>query len=116
MYASEISKFNLNAEWVILSACNTASLSDRTSSGVARDLPSAFLYAGAQSLLLSHWELDDFAARFITTSLFEELENPEVNKSDALRSAKLKFLDHQGGSYSHPIYWAPLTLVGSSLN
>ena len=71
--ASEIATLKLDADWVILSACNTAGASGETAealSGMAR----AFFYAGARALLVSHWEVGSDAAVKLTTRAFAELK------------------------------------------
>ena len=68
--ASEVAQLKLNADWVVLSACNTAAgekLGAEALSGLAR----AFFYAGARALLVSHWQIDSKAATRLTTSTFD---------------------------------------------
>ena len=75
--ASEITELRLDADWVILSACNTAGgeAGGDALSGLAR----AFFYAGARALLVSHWAVDSNAATRLTTSTFDLLKaNPNI--------------------------------------
>ena len=89
--ASEVAQLKLNADWVVLSACNTAAgtgLVRRHLSGLAR----AFFYAGAHALLVSHWALDTDAATRLTTTTFENSpERPEggARRGVAARHARL---------------------------
>src|SRR5262249_27523233 len=103
--ASEISQLKLNAEWVILSACNTAAASGSTAealSGLAR----AFMYAGARSLLVSHWEVYSDAAVALTTTAFAEIRNDAtIGHAEAMRRSMLRLVK-QGGFKAHPTYWA----------
>ncbi len=115
--ASEVATLRLNADWVVLSACNTAGadqLGTQSLSGLAR----AFFYAGARSLLVSHWRVrDDAAMRLVTGTFVERQQNPALNKAQALREAMLKLMDDKsldGGqaTYADPSAWAPFVLVG----
>lgn len=112
--ASEISELSLNADWVILSACNTAG-SDGTPdaeglSGLAR----AFLFAGARTLMVSHWPVRDDAAERLTTGTFDALQSGRVRrKSTALQAAMADMLnDTNAPDLSHPAAWAPFVVVG----
>ena len=83
--ASEVTELKLNADWVIMSACNTASgdkLGGEAFSGLAR----AFFYAGARALLASHWYVDSQSAVALTTTIFTEMErDPKIGRAEALR-------------------------------
>ena len=113
--ASEIALLELNADWILLSACNTASgqtLEAEGLSGLAR----AFIYAGARSLLVSHWSVDSITATKLTTGIFKEMENNKsISKAKALQLSRLKLLSNEDHSYyAHPAFWAPFSLVGSN--
>jgi CHAT domain-containing protein len=83
--ASEIAGLKLDADWVILSACNTAggeAQGAEALSGLAR----AFFYAGARSLLVSHWEVSsDSAVELITKAVAELKSDPKIGRAEALR-------------------------------
>jgi CHAT domain-containing protein len=111
--ASEIAQLKLNADWVVLSACNTAGAgggSGEALSGLAR----AFFYAGARALLVSHWALDSDAAVLLTTRAFAELkENPTIGRAEALRRAMQAVIqDRSRPDSAHPTFWAPFVVVG----
>ena len=75
--ASEIAQFKLNADWIVLSACNTAAAGTE-GSGLVR----AFFYAGARALLVSHWQVNFEAAVQLTTKTFTELRaNPKIGRA-----------------------------------
>jgi CHAT domain-containing protein len=98
---------------VILSACNTASgekLGAESLSGLAR----AFFYAGAKSLLVSHWPVYSDAAVKLTTRTFTALrETPGLGRAEALRRSMLSFLSEDAPDRdTHPVRWAPFSLVG----
>jgi CHAT domain-containing protein len=116
--ASEVSQLKLDAEWVVLSACNTAGGGDDKNSEAMSGLARAFFYAGARALLVSHWYVDSRAAVKLTTSAFAELErNPQIGRAEALRRAMLATMNDAGRpkswtSAAHPAVWAPFVLVG----
>lgn len=113
--ASEIAhSLRLDADWVILSACNTAAPNGAPGAESLSGLASAFFFAGARSLLVSHWVVDDAAARFLTTGAIGAMAaNPEMGRAEALRASMLELM--QDLEYAHPSMWAPFMLVGENL-
>ena len=111
--ASEVAQLRLNAEWVVLSACNTAS-ADRPGAEALSGLARAFFYAGAQTLLVSHWPVYSDAATDLTTTTFRILEdNPGIGRSEALRRSMLALIsDTSKNDNAHPSVWAPFVVVG----
>ena len=111
--ASEVTSLKLDADWVILSACNTAAGENGNAealSGLAR----AFFYAGARALLVSHWPVNSKAAVELTTRTLGMLaKEPAIGRAEALRRAMLSLID-EGGEKAQPAYWAPFVLVGDS--
>src|SRR5580692_7939131 len=108
--ASEVAALKLNADWVVLSGCNTAAGEGNAEalSGLAR----AFFYAGARALLVSHWPVNSAAAVKLTTRAFTALEqHPDIGRAEALRRAMLATIA-EGGQQAHPSYWAPFVVVG----
>jgi CHAT domain-containing protein len=110
--ASEIATLKLDADWVILSACNTAGGSGETAealSGMAR----AFFYAGARALLVSHWEVGSDAAIKLTTRAFAELKaNPKIARAEAFRISMREMIEKGPPVEAHPSQWAPFVVVG----
>jgi CHAT domain-containing protein len=113
--ASEAATLQLNADWVLLSACNTASPDAPEASGFS-GLSRAFFYAGARSLLISHWEvLDSVAPVLIPAMLQAERADPQLGHAQALRRASLAILDDRRiANGANPYAWAPFTLVGEA--
>jgi CHAT domain-containing protein len=72
--ASEVAQLKLNADWVVLSACNTAA-GDKPGAEALSGLARAFFYAGAHALLVSHWAVDSDAATRLTTTTFDILQS-----------------------------------------
>ena len=112
--ASEIAALKLDADWVILSACNTAGGAGKEDNAEALSgLARAFFYAQARALLVSHWEVDSAATvKLITGAVGETARNPKVGRSEALRGAMLALIDTGEPHEAHPSYWAPFVLVG----
>jgi len=111
--ASEIARgLTLDADWVILSACNTAAPGGAGAESLS-GLASAFFYAGARALLVSHWVVDDAAARRITTGTLSAMNaNPDAGRAEALRQSMLSMMDDP--EFAHPAMWAPFVLVGQN--
>lgn len=115
LMASEAAALNLSADLVILSACDTAG-SDGTPgaeglSGLAR----AFIYAGARSILVSHWPVDDYAASTLTTEMLRGMYNQETprHRAQALQHSMLTLMsDRSNDRFAHPSIWAPFVIVG----
>ncbi len=114
--ASEASTLKINAEWLLLSACNTASAADNPDSGGYSGLAQAFLFAGAKSILVSHWPVSDDAAPHLTVDMIRwHEENPERSKAAALQHAMLSMIDDQENpALAHPSKWAPFVLFGAT--
>lgn len=108
--ASEISQMTIPAEWVILSACNTAAGNQVGAAGFT-GLGKAFIYAGAKAVLLSHWPVrDDIAARISTSSVF--YARTEKYKAKALQKAMLDIMNDKDIKFGfHPVYWAAFELL-----
>jgi CHAT domain-containing protein len=118
----EVLTLRLDADWVVLSACNTAAGNGAGAESVS-GLGRAFFYAGARALLVSNWPVETTSARTLTTDLFRrQAANPALGRAEALRQAELALIDGAGlvdpatqktqFSYAHPIFWAPFALVG----
>jgi len=119
--ASEIATLKLNANWVILSACNTAGASGKNPRGESAEalsgLARAFFYAGARALLISHWEVDSEAAVKLTTHALALLAqatavSKPMGRAEALRISMRELIQRGSPAEAHPSYWAPFVVVG----
>ena len=120
----EIFKLRLNADWVLLSACNTASGAGAGAEAVS-GLGRAFFYAGTRAILVSMWPVETSSARKLTTRLFRyQKEDKKLNRAKALRKSMIELIDGPGlkddvtgkniASYAHPLFWAPFSIVGDN--
>lgn len=112
--SGEIAKLKLNADWVVLSACNTAAADGTPGAEGLSGLAKAFFYAGARSLLVSHWPVASEATVPLTTAMLKEYEsNPAQGKAEAHRKAMLALIETpKHPEYAHPLFWAPFVVVG----
>jgi CHAT domain-containing protein len=115
--ASEIATLKLDADWVILSACNTAGPTRAVQGGETAEalsgLARAFFYAGARALLVSHWEVGSEAAVKLTTRALAELHSkPKIGRGEALRLSMRELIENGSAAEAHPSMWAPFVLVG----
>ena len=95
----------------VLSSCKTGAGKIRRGEGLV-GLYRAFLFAGTPSLVLSTWNAEDRATSAIMKAFYTNLESG-LNKSSALRKAKLDFLQSVDPIKRDPYYWAPFILVGN---
>ena len=117
----EILGLKLDADWVVLSACNTAAGQGAGAEAVS-GLGRAFLYAGTRALLLTHWQVESTSARVLVTDLVRrQAADTRLSRAQALRQAKLEMIDGPGYvnsrgrtlfSYAHPLFWAPFAIYG----
>jgi CHAT domain-containing protein len=112
--ASKIASLKLNADWVVLSACNTAASDGTPDAGGLSGLAKAFFYAGARSLLASHWSVPSRATVKLVIEAFEGLKHdPKIGRAEALRRAEMAMLDPANPpEFAHPLSWAPFVLAG----
>ena len=111
--ASEVAQLKLNADWVVLSACNTAS-GDKPGAEALSGLARAFFYAGGRSLLVSNWEVETESAVALMVGTFAALAaDPKLSHGEALQKAMLAVIKNtQHSEWADPKYWAPFVVVG----
>jgi CHAT domain-containing protein len=120
--ASEIAGLRLDADWVVLSACNTGGGDSPGAEGLS-GLARAFLYAGARTLLVSHWRVDDSAARYLTTETVALSRGGALEHAEALQTVQRKMIDGDAliapllpsgkrAYLANPAFWAPFSIVG----
>ena len=111
--ASEVAQLTLDADWVVLSACNTIA-GDKPGAEALSGLARAFFYAGARALLVSHWSVASDAATRLTTSTFDFIKaDPKLGRAEALRRAMLAYLnDNSQPRNAYPAIWGPFSIIG----
>ena len=108
---SEIYALNLSAEMVVLSACET-NLGEIAKGEGVMSLARGFAYAGASSLIASLWKVKNQQTAEVFTSFYDNLSEG-TSKSDALRNAKLSFLDNADDIHASPAYWTGFVFIGN---
>jgi len=117
----KILALKLDADWVVLSACNTAEGAGAGAEAVS-GLGSAFFYAGTRALLVTNWSVQSTSARELITDVFRrQSADPSLSRGEALRQAMMALLDGPGSldeaghtvfTYAHPLFWAPYSVIG----
>ncbi len=106
----EILQLNLDADLVVLSACNTGG-PDKKGGENLTGLARAFFFAGARSLLVSHWPAADEATVKLMTGVFDRMHNnPNMGLAESLQRVQQEFLSSQ--NFTHPFFWGNFTMVG----
>jgi CHAT domain-containing protein/Flp pilus assembly protein TadD len=111
--ASEIAQLKLDADWAVLSACNTAA-EDKPGAEALSGLARAFFYAGARSLVVSHWSVSDEATTRLMIGTFRaSSRDPALSHAEALRQSMLAMIDGAKSDVeADPRLWAPFVVVG----
>lgn len=112
----EVLALKLDADWVLLSACNSGAGAVEGAEAVS-GLGRAFFYAGTRALLVTNWEVDSLSARDLVTGIFGTLAaDPTLSRTEALRRAMLALMDGPGlpgqRTYAHPYFWAAYSVIG----
>lgn len=117
----EILALKLDADWVVLSACNTGA-GDGAGAEAASGLGRAFFYAGTRAILVTNWSVHSQSARELVTDIFRrQAADPALGRAEALRLAMLGVMDGPGYvddnnkplfTYAHPLFWAPYSMMG----
>jgi CHAT domain-containing protein len=115
--ASDIAVLDLDANAVILSACNTGGPGNSTSGESLSGLARAFFFAGARSMLVTHWSINDQTSAFLVADTLRRLAaGSDGGLAGALQAAQLGLIDRAGKDLpayvAHPFYWAPFALIG----
>ncbi len=119
---SEILRLKLNADWVVLSACNTGAAEGKGAEAIS-GLGRAFFYAGTRAILVSMWPVETTSARELTTGLFRyQQADQSLSRAGALQKSAQALINGPGfkdpasgkiaASYAHPLFWAPFIVVG----
>ena len=109
LQASEIFNLNLNADLVVLSACQTGLGKLVRGEGIV-GLTRAFMYAGTPTVMVSLWSVSDISTATLMKEFYGKLVKENLSKTEALRNAQLTMLADE--KFAHPFYWAPFVIFG----
>lgn len=109
--ALEIQALNIDADLIVLSACDTGTGLISQTEGVM-SLSKSFFLSGCQSTLTSLWPVDDCSTKEIMTRFYKHLKSG-MQKSEALRHSKLDFIDNAHPERRDPFFWAGFVLIGN---
>ncbi|NQU53623.1 MAG: CHAT domain-containing protein [Bacteroidetes bacterium] len=109
---ADIYNLNLNARLAVLSACNTGSGKLRKGEGIM-SLARGFFYAGCPSIVMSLWEVEDQSGTEIMGVFYKNLKKGKT-KNEALRQAKLEYLENSNSRRAHPHYWLSYINLGNN--
>lgn len=113
---SDILGLQLDADLVVLSACNTAGTDGRSGGEALSGLTRAFIYAGARRLVVSHWPVPDESTSALMAGLLDKASG-QAGGAAALRRAQIDLLDGVAAgrlpkAWAHPLYWAGFSVIG----
>jgi len=112
--ADEIAGLRLDADLVVLSACNTATSTGRFGGETLSSLADVFFYAGSRAVLATHWSVPSASTTKLMTRMFETYAKaPDAGYAMALQQAQLEILSNP--QTSHPLHWAGFTLMGGTI-
>lgn len=113
--ADDIVMLRLNADWVVLSACNTGLVSGNAGDAVS-ELSRAFFAAGARSTLVTQWAVESQSAAEVTTGVFRTYAaDSSESKANALARTERDMASGKDGRlYRHPYFWGAYVLVGDA--
>jgi CHAT domain-containing protein len=113
--ADDIVTLRLNADWVVLSACNTGFVTGTAGDAIS-ELSRAFFAAGARSMLVTQWAVESRSATEVTTGVFRiYADDPSLSKADALaRTERDMAAGKDGALYRHPYFWGAYVLSGDA--
>lgn len=113
--ANEIAGLRLDADLVVLSACNTATTTGRFGGETLSSLADVFFYAGSRAVLATHWSVPSASTTKLMTRMFETYAgSPESGYAWALQKAQLEILSDP--QTSHPLHWAAFSLIGGTVS
>ena len=112
MSLQDIYSMEKSANMVVLSACET-SLGELIEGEGVMSLARGFFHSGANSVVSTQWKVNDKSSAEIVTTFYKQLKKGK-SKSEALRNAKLAYLDKHSLTEASPYYWAPFVVLGDT--
>lgn len=111
LYYDELSHLKIPANLVVLSACETGVGQEQSGEG-AVSLARSFMYAGVSALVMTLWEVNDQSMALIIQGFYAHMAQG-LPKDQALRQAKLDYIDQSKGIAGHPFFWAAPVGLGN---
>ncbi len=113
----EIMQLKLDADAVVLSACNTGGPGNQTGGESLSGLARAFFFAGARALVVSHWSVEDESTGDLMIRMFQHMRStPPADWATALQAAQISVIEDAAqprwSFRSHPLFWGAFSLVG----
>jgi CHAT domain-containing protein len=112
LFSGEIYNLNLNADMIVLSACETGLGKIRKGEGII-GLSRALLYAGTKNIVVSLWKVSDESTSELMIDFYDNILNQNYTNgiyTTSLRYSKLNMINNT--KYAHPFYWSPFILIG----
>jgi CHAT domain-containing protein/tetratricopeptide (TPR) repeat protein len=110
LYVSDLYNMQLNADLVVLSACETGIGKMARGEGII-SLARGFSYAGAKSIFTTLWSVNDNATATMVVLFYENIQKGQP-KDIALQNAKIQFLENATNQSAHPFFWSPYIIIG----
>jgi CHAT domain-containing protein len=111
--ADDVVGLRLNADWVILSACNTGTLEEREDQTLA-GLVRAFFLAGSRSVLMTQWAVESESAKRLVVATLESFAQGQSKTESLVLAQRAMAAGKLGEAYAHPYYWAAYALAGDA--
>jgi CHAT domain-containing protein len=112
LYAYEIYNMKLNAQMAVLSSCNSGTGEMKKGEGMM-SLARGFIYAGCPSIIMTLWQVADKSSSELMTSFYKYLKRGK-SKQEAMRLAKIEYLDKADDLTSNPYFWSGFVVLGDS--
>lgn len=112
LYVSDLYNLELQADMVVLSACETALGKNFKGEGIM-SLARGFSYAGAKSIFTTLWSVNDHSTYNIIKGFYHYLQQG-MDKDEALQQSKLNYISRANNFTAHPFLWSPYILVGDT--
>jgi CHAT domain-containing protein len=112
LQAHEIAKLSLQAQLVVLSACETGYGKYEQGEGVM-SIGRAFMYAGVPTLVSTLWSVNDVATAVVMDNFYKKISQGQA-PAEALQSAKIEYLATANGLSAHPFFWAAFVQIGDN--
>lgn len=117
--AEDVVGMRLNADMVVLSACNTAGPDGKSAGEAFSGLARAFFFAGTRGLIATHWSVADESTALMMLNTVLAVANGQAGPA-ALRAQQLGMVSEAGQGelpdrWAHPFYWAPFVFAGTAV-